>query len=466
MTPEKKTVPTKIGNFFTSLKLTIFLLIALASTSIIGTIVPQNVSPEKYLTIYSQSTYDVFKALGFLDLYHSWWFLALLVLLSLNLVACSSRRFSATYKMLRRGKTELDENLLKSLSLKVSFDKKNTPEILKDFCLRILKKNFSKPLIHHSAGVHHFFSEKGKYSPLGVYLVHLSILFILLGGILGNFFGYEGYMELAEGEARDGVHLKSSHIFKKLGFLIRCDDFEISYYKDTRQPKDYKSTLTIVDQGKEVLTRTIEVNHPLKYRGIFFYQSNYGTTTRRGKIELLVSRKEGEGQSKKYQAKVGEDIEIEGSNTRIKVIRLVPDFMIDKGKVVSRSNKLVNPAVELAIIKDKVPQYTTWVFQKYPNFHGAGTKEYNIRFLDFIGTQYTGLQVARDPGVGVVWLGCTLLVLGIMITFFLSHRRIWLTIHPKNNKSLIVLAGSSNKNREGFEREFNRLAELIREIDK
>ena len=42
---------------------------------------------------------------------------------------------------------------------------------------------------------------------------------------------------------------------------------------------------------------------------------------------------------------------------------------------------------------------------------------------------YTGLQVAKDPGVWIVWLGCTLMMAGYLyVAFFMSHRRIWVRI--------------------------------------
>lgn len=465
MVAKNKTILEKVWDFFVSIKLTVFLLIILALASIIGTIIPQNVTTAQYLKIYTHSTYRIFTALDLLDLYHSWWFLALLILLSLNLIACSSRRFPATLRRLRQNKVRLDEGLIKTLPLKEGFSKKSTPEKLKETYLQILGKHVARPVVTHSEEGYHFFSEKGKYSTLGVYLVHLSVLIILLGGILSNFLGLEGYMELMEGETKAGFFLKNSNNFKKLSFSVRCDDFEISYYDNSLQPKDYKSTLTIIDQEKEMLTKTIEVNNPLKYQGINFYQSSYGITSREGEVTLQVIPKQGKGETRKYKLEVGKSFEIEGTNTRVKASRFIPDFIIDGGKATSKSDKLANPAVQLVIFKDNIPQYSTWVFQKYPHFHGKGGGDFDFKFLDFKGRQYTGLQVAKDPGVAVVWLGCTLMLLGIIAAFFISHRRVWLKITLKDKKSLINLAGSSNKNREGFEREFKELARLIKEVD-
>jgi cytochrome c biogenesis protein len=43
-------------------------------------------------------------------------------------------------------------------------------------------------------------------------------------------------------------------------------------------------------------------------------------------------------------------------------------------------------------------------------------------------TQFTGLSVAKDPGVMIVWLGCLLLMGGFVAVFMLPHRRIWARI--------------------------------------
>ena len=69
----------------------------------------------------------------------------------------------------------------------------------------------------------------------------------------------------------------------------------------------------------------------------------------------------------------------------------------------------------------------------------------------------TGLQVAKDPGVWVVYIGCGLMLIGLAIAFFMSHRRIWVLISPEGND--ILVAGGANKNKIGFTREFEALTE-------
>ena len=73
----------------------------------------------------------------------------------------------------------------------------------------------------------------------------------------------------------------------------------------------------------------------------------------------------------------------------------------------------------------------------------------------------TGLQVAKDPGVWVVYIGCGLMMLGLFMAFFMSHKRIWLYRHVDGDSSTLYLSGSANKNKAGFTKIFNDLEKRI-----
>jgi len=78
---------------------------------------------------------------------------------------------------------------------------------------------------------------------------------------------------------------------------------------------------------------------------------------------------------------------------------------------------------------------------------------------DFDQHYYTGLQVAEDPGMNVVWIGSAILVLGLCIMLYMPHRKLWLIIRPtEDGKKLHVsLAGMANRNQLNFEQSFNEL---------
>ena len=112
-------------------------------------------------------------------------------------------------------------------------------------------------------------------------ITHLSILIILIGGIAGSLFGFRGFVNILEGETVDQIYLKvkDGEVPKPIGFSVRCDDFKITYYdlpRPEKHVKEYTSILTILENGKEVLRKSIEVNHPLHYKGLAFYQASYG----------------------------------------------------------------------------------------------------------------------------------------------------------------------------------------------
>ncbi len=442
-----------------SVKLTIGLLIFLAFVSIIGTIIPQNASEAAYLRHYGPQAYAALRTLGFLDIYHSWWFNCLLALLSLNLLTCSARNIPRTWRIIRRADLTPDDTRLKSLPCVVSIRRKASPEEAKDLLITRVRKFLGSPVETADGETLHLFAEKAKYSRLGVYVTHASVIIILAGGLIGSLFGFKGNVTIVEGErASQIVVFQKGMSFKQLGFDIRCDDFEVTYYPNGA-PKDYKSTLTIIESGNEVLTKVIEVNHPLRYKGLTFYQSSYGTAADQGSIRIAVKGKNDDAPAEVFTVEPGGSFVISKAGLTVKANRFFSDFFIDnQGTPANQSPTLNNPALELLVFKGDDLQYRTWIFQKFPDFHGNREGEYQFIFKGFIGKEYTGLQVTKDPGVKVVWTGCVLMILGIVYTFFVSHRQVWVRITPDKGAVRLLLAGTANKNRLGFKKDFDRFS--------
>ncbi|MHB1025704.1 MAG: cytochrome c biogenesis protein ResB, partial [Desulfobacteria bacterium] len=103
MADEKRTPSPmdRVWDFFISVKLAIFTLIVLASTSILGTIIEQNQPPEKYHQIYEDWAFALMDRLNLFDMYHSMWFLLMLVLFTVNLSCCTIDRFPKMLKVVR-----------------------------------------------------------------------------------------------------------------------------------------------------------------------------------------------------------------------------------------------------------------------------------------------------------------------------------------------------------------------------
>ena len=114
----------------------------------------------------------------------------------------------------------------------------------------------------------------------------------------------------------------------------------------------------------------------------------------------------------------------------------------------------------MVLLRPNQPPQSLWAL-KDPSKIDQRHAEFILSFEGIAVKEYTGLQVAKDPGVWVVWMGCALLILGLIVSFFFSHQRVWVRI-PKVSGKEIVIAGSTSKNRVGFEKTFQQLVDGVR----
>jgi len=440
----------KVWKFFSSLRLAIPVLIIMAVASIFGTIIEQNKPIEHYRKFYSEGTIKILSKLGLFDMYHSWWFLLLLVLFAINLTCCTIDRLPNVFKIIKNPKKTLDGGLEKSLSLIHRWKKKGTIQDLKDKYEDALAKVFSRPVETFNSDVLRLYAEKGAFSRFGVYITHASILIILIGAIIGNVWGFKGYVNIVEGDQISRVQTRGGKGIVDLGFAVRCNKFWIEYYPNGT-PKEYYSDLSVIENGKEVKREVIEVNSPLRYKGIWFYQSSYGTA---GASSITV------------------DVRKSSDGSLVKRLTLLPNKKIKVEKVGTISAidydpnlQGFGPALRVELDKDDGGHRSFWIFQNFPDFDKRRQEPYYLVFSGIDTIYYTGLQVAKDPGVNVVWLGCALLVIGIIIAFFGSHKRVWLRMSPlKDGRVELVLAGTANRNRLGFEKVFQRIKEELSKL--
>src|SRR2546427_11942631 len=111
-----------LGEFFSSLKLAIFLMITLAILSTIGTVIQQGERPEVYIKEYGENAYWWFVKLGFVDIYHSWYFSTVLVLLCINSLTCFHQRFPAIWRSILQDKVNATAAVIPSLNRSATVD--------------------------------------------------------------------------------------------------------------------------------------------------------------------------------------------------------------------------------------------------------------------------------------------------------------------------------------------------------
>ena len=453
MAPSERSFVQSLWDFFCSLKLTIFLLISMSLTSIIGTVLPQGQIPPEYVASISQTKLQIYTKLGFFDMYHSWWFIALLYIFSLNLICCSIKRLPHVFKFVSEPATVLAEGLRNSFSMKKEITFKAPEDQAKSALQQFINSEFASATVTEHNGETHIFSQKSAWCRLGVYVVHLSILVIFIGAIIGSLAGYKAYVNIVEGTSINTVQSRTGQNIP-LGFEVRCEKFSVELYP-TGAPKEYKSILTVLENGKPVTGFTnipTIVNVPLTYKGITFYQSSYGQDTEGSEHFFAVQTKNG-GSPEQFSLPEGGTATFK-DGTVFKLLQStqeVKQFM----------PQFTGPAARVEVTyKGQQPQ----IFVLMKN-HPEVSAQRNDNMLFFYGgtnaRMYTGLQVAKDPGVWVVWLGCALMVVGLYIAFFMSHKRVWIVVSRGHAR----MYGNASKNPAAFQGQFEELAEKLANLN-
>ena len=442
----------RLWKLFASVRLTIIVLLSLAVTSIVGTIIPQNKRPEAYLNEYGEFLYNILSVFDIFDMYHSWWFQALLLMLTVNVVVCSTHRFSALWKILSVKNPFFNVSKFRNLSNKEEFSDSRSPEELRSIYMPIVARNFGYRRIEETDNGLCIFAEKGRWTRAGVYVIHFSVVLLLIGGLIGSIFGFKGFVNIPEGKTIDNIRLYNTGKAQKLNFKIRCDNFNIKFY-DSGAPSEYRSTLTILEQGKSVLTRNIIVNHPLRYKGINIFQSNYGELPPR---EITLNFKDrATGMSHKKKVSVGQQFDIPGD---------MGQFVI-KGHRDSygfRGHNLGKTFMGILTPNNGSPVHVILPV-RFPFFDDRiRNDDLIISVEDYDHSYYTGLQVTRDPGVLVVYSGFVIMIIGCFITFFVSYQRLCVEISKSGKKSRIMVAGTANKNKLGMQSRIKKIAKSLR----
>jgi cytochrome c biogenesis protein len=421
-TPPLTSAIDQIYRFLASIRFTILILSFIAISCITGTLVKQQASPEEYVSHFSDSTYAILKFFGLTDVFHAPWFLFLIGLFVINLVFCTTSRLARLLKGNKEWKLP-DQKGLASMPLSFVARGKTLEQAAGAL------KGYS----HRDVEGRGMILDKGALSRYGAYIIHASIIVILIGSVVGLLFGHRGFVNINQGETRDTVisRDKSGKILP-LGFAIKCDKFDVSFYPGG-EPKDYVSTLEIIDRGKSVKKAEVRVNHPLSYKGTRIYQASYGSNS------LATFFIEGENVTLPQGA-----VHKQGKLT----------FMVTRFE---REVHNFGPGVQVVYVEGD-QQKTSWFLKNVPGHRDRMLAGVPVKLVSMTQEFYTGLEVTRDPGVWIVWTGFALILFGLYVNFFMYDRRIYLL----KTEDGVLIAGSAPRNKEGFREEFEKLKERNR----
>ena len=467
---KRKSISDRIWDSLASVKLAIIIFTLISLTSVVGTVLEQKGDPSRNLQILAKlfneslapGMYSFFDTLGFMDMYHSWWFNALLVMFAVNLIVCSLDRLPRIWRLVKEPIGPLPTEKLKKMAISRELVLKGKPDRVKALLAEAMKSlHFRFTEVREENG-YQFNAQKGNYTRLGVYLTHLSILVILMGVVIGVRFGFSGFLNLPEG-ATSSTAVSNTDKEIPLGFDIRCDNFEVDFYDMSDMPKEYRSWLTIFKDGREVLKKSISVNDPLSYEGITFYQASYGLMQESipDRAIIIVNVISKGGKSETLNLRFGDSFQIPDSAISGKITGFSPALSLDEhGHASTYTNMMNNPAVYIEFSESGKQTASAWVLKRRPETWQLPDGS-RIELLNVWGVEYTGLQVRKDPGVWVVYLGCLAMSIGLFVAFFMSHRKMWIQITEDKTTSRVIIAATANKNRAAFERKIDKVISVL-----
>jgi cytochrome c biogenesis protein len=418
----------KIVPVIANLKFAIVLVLIIAVLSIAGTVIEQGETPGFYQTNYPEHpalfgflTWKVIQVIGLDHVYRTWWYLALLVLFGISLLTCTLTTQLPMLKSARKWKFYDNPKFFQKLALSAEIDDRDLTALSTQ-----LQAQKYKIFIEGDK----LYARKGLIGKIGPIVVHIGMILTLLGGVWGAMTGFIAQEMVPSGDTfqvkniLDAGPLSRNQIPKD--WSVKVNRFWIEYTPLGTIDQFY-SDLSVIDNNsqKELDRQTIHVNKPLKYRGVYYYQTDWSISG--VKIQLNNSPI-----FRLPMAQLGQGIQN----------RIWGTWIPTKPDLSEGVSLLAKDLQGTLLVYDTNGKLVDSV-------RAGNSLEVNgvtLKILDLIGG--TGLQIKADPGIPIVYSGFGLLMLGVIMSYF-SHSQIWAV--TKDGK--LYLGGRTNRAQVVFERE-------------
>lgn len=328
------------------MRFAVSLLTVLGIAAIIGTVLKQNEPYTNYMVQFGQFWFGLFEVLGLYDVYHSVWFLLILLFLVISTSLCIYRNTPGMLRELRSWREHATENSLRAFSHQARFALTGAAQdSVQRLGAFLNARGFRFKTVTQSNGDLLIAAKAGSYQRLGYIFTHAAIVIICVGGLMdGNVpfkvqellglkvvetrdvpesqvpeksrlsvanLSFRGNMTLPEGAQANVafMRMRDGYLVQELPFTVALEDFRIEHYA-TGQPKSFESDLVIIDNDlKAPLRATIKVNHPLIYKGVAIYQSDFQDGGSKLQMNLLPLFSSGIEMGQ-LEGRIGQDIKV------------------------------------------------------------------------------------------------------------------------------------------------------------
>ncbi|WP_028548707.1 cytochrome c biogenesis protein ResB [Paenibacillus sp. UNC451MF] len=479
----------KVWNFFSSVKIAIYIIIITLLGAALGTIFTQesnfiNFDPSTYYKETYGTIGEIYYMLGLSHTYESWWFITLLFMLGTSLVVCSLDRVLPLYRALNKQQIRKHNSFI--LRQKISY---NSPILTQnddveqkskewiDHAAVLLKKQRYRV---HTDGTA-LLAEKNRFSRWGPYINHIGLIIFLLAVLMRSLPGWnmDQYVAFPEGTP---VKIPST------SYYLKNEKFTVDYYSEAEMSDDfrakqqsvakiyetkavlYKCTANCDDPLKEptleeVHRQDIVVNKPLNYKGLLAYQYDFKEDPLLISVKPSLKNKQtGEvyGSMDLSMTRPAEEYKVGPYQFKLK--GYFPEFGLDdKGAPMTKSNDAKAPAFIFYITGPGLSsggqpfiyfprQVDKETFaQDQINGDIANKLELSVNSMaDVNFSSYTSyLNIRVDRALPFIWVGAGISMIGLVMGFYWHHRRVWVRI----DEGKLSLGAHTNKNWFGIRNE-------------
>jgi len=460
MAPSLRSAWRNIWQTLSSIKTGVVLIILVVIFSAAGTVILQRpmTDPDDVQRAYSPAMLRFLDVTGLTDVFHTRWFIGLMILVSCSIIAASVQRFPNAWRFFSRPYKSPDESFRRVLPTQAQIPVADEEQALSaaERAFRHMGLKAERIVRPDSFSL---FSERNRISEMAVYIVHASLLLIFFGFIVDSLYGWRGFLMLSPGTASNQIQMKDGAL-RTIPFSIRCDGTGEETYADG-SPKRWWSKLAVVDGGREISRKEIVVNDPLVYQGLRFYQASYGRTGKLDQLILNASSVNGATRTpQEISLSMNQTVALD-ADASVQLVEFIPDFVVQDGRVYARSKDIVNPAVHMIVTSKKANTSVNVWLPAIPGVDENASSPYTFDPKDLKTGIYTGLQVSHEPGQFAVWAGVVLMALGLTFVFYVVHMRFWVVPVHIDGRTLLWVGGTANRNRDAFELKLKNVVEQI-----
>lgn len=436
-----------------NLKLAVAELAVIGALSAVGTVIKQGETYEYYMEKYPE---EGAKVLGFLTgrivvalqwdhIYTAEYFLLLLALLGASLAACTATNQWPAVKVAKRWRFKGDETSLARLPVSASLPN----AALRDVAAALVARKYQ--VFVKDGQLYGFKGLAGKLGPIGV---HASMLLCMLGFATGALGGWTGTIMVPEGG--DIVVASALRSASPLGIypagadaVLRCDDFRIDYREDG-SIKQFYSDMTVLDlDGKEVSTKEVSVNAPLRFGGVTAYQTDWSMSG----MQLRV-----EGSKELPQGTIQLPMASLGKSSKDKLYATflpVEDVSQAPAGTTPRGVSILARDLQLVSFYDAKGEFVG--VRRLGSGKSIEVEGLTITPQAIVAA--TGLELKADPGVPLVYAGFGGLCITTVVSY-LSHSQVW----AAQAGSSVMIGGTTNRAKIFFEQELGEVLEAVPEL--